>query len=303
MADVLNHNRPPPIPALVRPRSRLRARGQLPVRAIKRTETAGQPTFNIAGKDSLNLWGRGRPQVAWTELVDHELVEELDHARDFRSGQAHVLVRAVVRFSVRQHPEGGHQLFKRMGLRLPGCVDMLRPKRAVLDNMVDPQGDRQWHAKLSLKLWSTKNRGKAVDAKTVAKDALEAKLKVSRSIGQPTGHGAPVPRPVPMRGRESPPSRIQKSGHVSGDYHRGGDVIVDALVLLPPANSHCGVQGARRRRRPRARRWLARRWRARPWRARPWRGTAATGEGGDRGRRAPLFWDTPPMAPPADRVN
>jgi len=162
----------------------------------------------------------------WTELVDHELGEELDRARDCRSGQAHVLVRAVVRFSVRQHAERGHQLLKRVGLRLPGCVDTLRPKRAVLDSMVDPQEDRQRHAKSSLKLLSTENRGKAVDAKIVAKDALQAKLKISRPIGQPTGHGAPVPRPVHLRGRESPPSRIQKSGHVSGDYHRGGDVIV-----------------------------------------------------------------------------
>jgi len=58
--------------------------------------------------------------------------------------------------------------------------------------MVDPQEDRQRHAKSSLKLLSTENRGKAVVAKIVAKDALEAKLKISWPIGQPTGHGAPV---------------------------------------------------------------------------------------------------------------
>jgi len=32
---------------------------------------------------------------------------------------------------------------------------------------------------------------------------------------------------------------------VGGDYNRGGDVVVDPLVVLPPAHSHESVHGAR----------------------------------------------------------
>jgi len=55
-----------------------------------------------------------------------------------------------------------------MSLRLPGRIDKLHQKRAVLDCLVDPKEDRHWNAKAPLKLLSTENRGQAVHAEVIA---------------------------------------------------------------------------------------------------------------------------------------
>jgi len=54
-----------------------------------------------------------------------------------------------------------------MSLRLPGRMDTLHPKTAVLDRPVDPKEDRHWNAKAPSKLLSTENRGQAVHAEEI----------------------------------------------------------------------------------------------------------------------------------------
>jgi len=54
-----------------------------------------------------------------------------------------------------------------MGLRLPRRINALRPKRAALDRLVDPQEDRHGNAKTPLKLHRTEHRGKTIEAKII----------------------------------------------------------------------------------------------------------------------------------------
>jgi len=138
------------------------------VRAIKRLETSRQPTLGVAGKNALNLRPRRRPQVVQSKLVDDELGQELDRARDRRSRQPHVLVSAIIGFAVSEDAEHGHQLLEWMRLRLPRRIHALRPKRAPLDRPVDPQEDRHGNAKTQLTLHPTENRGKTVEAKVIS---------------------------------------------------------------------------------------------------------------------------------------
>jgi len=55
-----------------------------------------------------------------------------------------------------------------MSLRLPGRIDTLHPKRAVLDRPVDAKEDRHWNAKAPIKLLSTENSGQTVHAEVLA---------------------------------------------------------------------------------------------------------------------------------------
>jgi len=173
-----------------------------------------------------------RPSVHRFPLLSEKLNQLLSRHVSCEIGQPNILIRAIVRPSVRGHTESGHHLLQNMSSWPPRRFDALPPTRPVANGLVNTHKQRPCHTEATLKRLFSIHRRLPIHTNIISHDAAHTLVEITCSVGTPPGH-RPDKKPSARSLRRIPAMPARQEQRTRSDD--GRKQLIRGALRLPAA--------------------------------------------------------------------